>query len=411
MRLHATKCRICRSENLKKFLDLGMQPLANSFLKKSETNVQEEKYPLNLLFCVNCGLVQTDYIVPPEKMFKNYLWVSGTSDTIPVHFQKLAEEAAQKVHADENSLAVDIGSNDGTLLKGFKRIGMQTLGVEPATNIAKIAIKNGIETVNDFFNSDMARRIAADKGKAKIITATNVVAHINDSYDLIDGVKMLLEDNGAFIIEVPYLAEMIQNNEFDTAYHEHLSYFAVGPLSKLFKDAGMEIFDVERTQVHGGTIRVYVKKKGASMQVSGAVEEFLALERKMGLDKFETYMKFAERVHKLKGELNSLLNKLKSEGNTIAGYGAPAKGNTLLNFFQIGTDKLDFIADKNPLKHGLYTPGMHIPVMPVEKISQEKPDYMLILAWNFSDEIMRQQKDFKDSGGKFIIPIPGVKIV
>lgn len=386
-----------------------MQPLANSFIKDS--NEDERRYPLSLVFCSNCGLVQTDYVVPPEEMFRSYFWVSGTSDTIPVHFHELAEEAVKIVGAEQGSLVIDIGSNDGTLLKGFKTLGMKVLGIEPAKNIAEIAHKNGISTVNEFFNSDTARRISSGNGKAKIITATNVFAHVDDVFNLLEGVKTLLQDDGIFLIEVPYLMDMISKNEFDTAYHEHLSYFSVKPLVYLFKAAGMEISDVKRNTVHGGTIRVYAKKKTSSATVSDSVEKLMKLEDEAGLNSIDTYLKFAERVYNLKGELNSVLRRLKSEGKTVIGYGAPAKGNTLLNFFNVGPNELDYIADKNPLKHGVYTPGMHIPVVPVDKIPNTKPDYMLILAWNFSDEIMRQQENFRDSGGKFIIPIPKVRIL
>lgn len=404
-------CRICKNETLQKFLDLGRQPLANSFLTGDELKKPEPTYPLSLFFCSNCGLVQLDYVVNPELMFKNYLWVSGTSDTVPLHFQQLAEESTKISKADKNSLVVDIGSNDGTLLKGFRNIGVRTLGVEPAANIAEIARKSGIETVNDFFNSQTAERIRNDYGGAKIITATNVMAHIDNSYDLLSGVNVLLEEDGVFVIEVPYLVDMIEKNEFDTAYHEHLSYFAIRPLVKLFENFGMEIFDVKRFPIHGGTIRVYVKKKSSNLKISNSVNELLELEKNIGLDKFDTYLQFAERIRKLKEDLLSILKKLKSENKKIIGYGAPAKGNTLLNYFQIGADLLDYIADKNPLKHNLYTPGMHIQVVPVDRIEKDKPDYMLILAWNFSDEIIKQQQKFKEAGGKFIVPIPQPKIL
>ncbi len=409
--MQITNCRVCNNQNLKNILDLGNQPLANSFLRKEDLDKPEPSYPLNLVFCNNCGLVQLDFVVSPELMFKNYLWVSGTSDTVPMHFQQLVEEAVRIVNTNKNSLVVDIGSNDGTLLKGFKKLGVKTLGVEPATNIAELAEQSGIETVNDFFNSKTAEQIVKERGKAEIITATNVVAHINDSYDLLTGVNALLEDDGTFIIEVPYLADMIQNNEFDTAYHEHLSYFTVRPLVELFKRFDLKIFDVKRFPIHGGTIRVYVKKKSSNLKVTNAVNYQLKLEKEIGLDNLETYVKFSERIWKLKHDLIVLLQKFKAEGKKIVGYGAPAKGNTLLNFFKIGPDLLDYIVDKNPLKHGLYTPGMHIPVMPVEKIMEDKPDYMLILAWNFADEIMRQQQKFKEIGGKFIIPIPEPRII
>ena len=405
------RCRVCKHENLHKFLELGPTPLANNFLKREQLNSPEPSFPLDLCFCNNCGLVQLSYVVPPEMMFSHYLWVSGTSYTVPVHFQQLANEATEIVNAGDDSLVVDIGSNDGTLLKGFKNLGLKVLGVEPATNIAKIARESGMETINSFFNESAALKIVSEKGRAKIITATNVVAHIDDLDNLLKGVKTLLEDDGTFVIEVPYLVDMIENNEFDTAYHEHLSYFAIKPLVKLFKIYDMEIFDVKRVPIHGGSIRVYVKRISAKLFVTDAVKNLLDIEEKNALHILDAYEKFAERIGTLRENLLSLLKELKMSGKRIIGYGAAAKGNTLLNYCKIDTTILDYIADKNPLKQGLYTPGTHIPVFGVEKIVEDKPDYILILAWNFADEIIKQQQKFKDSGGKFIIPIPEPKII
>ena len=404
-------CRICGNKNLHRFLELGMQPLANSFLKEYDLKNPEPTYPLNLVFCSDCSLVQLDFVVPPEAMFKNYLWVSGTSDTVPLHFQQLAKESTDIIGVNDSSLVVDIGSNDGTLLKGFKKIGVKTLGVEPASNIAEIARTAGIETINDFFNSGTAERIVKERGRAKIITATNVVAHIDDLCELLNGINVLLDFDGTFIMEVPYLVDMIQNNEFDTAYHEHLSYFSVKPLVVLFERFNMEIFDVKRFPIHGGTIRIYVKRKSSGLKVTDSINELLMLEKGLQLDKLETYIKFAERVKRLKDELASFLKELKSNGKTVIGYGAPAKGNTLLNYFKIGPDLLNYIVDKNKLKHGLYTPGTHIKVVPVEKVLEDMPDYVLILAWNFADEIIKQQFEYKELGGKFIIPIPHTAVL
>ena len=409
--MEVIRCRICKNEKLDNFLQLGPTPLANNFLKNEQLNLSENIYPLDLCFCENCGLVQLSYVVPPELMFKNYLWVSGISDTIPKHFQQLAKEASKVIKTNGNSLIIDIGSNDGTLLKCFMNLGLRVLGVEPATNIAEIAKKNGVETLNDFFNESTAVKIVKDKGKSKIITATNVVAHIDDLDGLLKGVSILLEDNGVFVIEVPYLLDMIEENEFDTVYHEHLSYFAIRPLVELLKNHNMEIFDIKRFPVHGGGIRVYVKRHYAKIPVTGTVKKFLENEEKFRLHTLDTYKKFAERIKTLRDNLVLLLKHLRSSGKKIVGYGAAAKGNTLLNYYKIDKNILDYIADKNKLKQGLYSPGMHIPVVSSEKILEDKPDYVLILAWNFADEIIKQQEKYRAIGGKFIIPIPEIKII
>lgn len=400
-----TACRVCKSQKLHKFLDLGSTALANSFVKKEELGKPELKFPLEVCFCENCNFVQLTNIVDPKLMFQSYLWVSGTSDAVPVHFRELAKDAAQRAKLTSSDLVIDIGSNDGTLLKAFKEIGATVLGIEPAKNIAAIANGKGIDTINEFFNSKTAESIAKIKGQAKVITATNVFAHIDDLYDTIKGVKALLRDDGIFIIEAPYLIDLLEKGEFDTIYHEHLSYLSVRPLIKLFELNDMVLFDVKRTAIHGGSIRFFVSKDKA-IKPSKSLEGLVELEKKMKLDSLKTYKIFADRANNLKKETVSLLQNLKSKGKRIAGYGAPAKGNTLLQFYGIDTKLLDYISDKNPLKHGLYTPGSHIPVYSAEKLIEDMPDYVFILAWNFADEVMRQQSGYSKLGGKFIVPIP-----
>ncbi len=399
------KCRACKKSNLKKFLSLGNIPLVNSFLKKEQLNSDEPKFPLDVYFCRDCGLVQLGEVVPPETMFKDYVYVSGTSETMKIHFKEFAEEAVKKLG---KGLVIDIGGNDGTFLNAFKNLGMKTVNVEPATNIAEIARKNGIETVNDFWSIKIAKGIMKKYGRAKIVTGTNVFAHVNDWDEFIEAARTLLEDDGALIVEFPYLVDMIENTEFDTIYHEHLSYIAVRPLITLAKRLGMEVVDAVRTDVHGGSIRIYFMKAG---KVSEKIKELIKLENEMGLDSFEIYEEFGERVEEIKKDLLALLKKLKSEGKKIVGYGAAAKGNVLMNYMGIGSEFLDYVVDKNPLKQNLLTPGTHLPVYSPEKLKEDKPDYLLILAWNFADEIMKQQADFKKSGGKFIIPIPNPRIV
>lgn len=403
------KCRICNNDDLYKFLDFGSTPLANSFLRSDE-ETNESTYPLNVLFCSKCGLVQLGYIVPPEDMFRDYIYFSSTSDTMKMHFSKLADEVLAQF-TDRDSLVVEVASNDGVLLKNMLGKDVRILGVEPATNIADLANKAGVETLNEFFNFNTATKIVASKGKARVVLANNVFAHIPDLHDFVKGLDVLLEKDGITIIEVPYLVDMYEKREFDTIYHEHLAYFSLKPLVHLFDRYLMEIFDVKRLPVHGGTIRLYVQRKNGRNKKSGEVEKLLKLEERMGLHAKPTFEKFALDIEELRKELTGLLKKLKADGKRVVGYGAPAKGNTLLNYFQIGRDLLEYTVDKSPYKVGLFTPGTKLPVYDVLRILRDKPDYVLILAWNFSDEIIKQQSAYLKSGGHFIVPVPFPKVI
>ncbi len=405
------RCRICKNKKLEKILNLGKMPLANAFLDKNQISQKEISYPLRVVWCESCGLIQIDEIVPPEVLFKNYIYVSGTSEALRKHFEGLATEVVTNFKLNSESLVIDIGSNDGTLLKEFKKHGLKVLGVEPAVNIAKIAEENGIKTISNFFSVDIAKKIVRENGKAEVITATNVVAHTNDLDGLLKGVSYLLKDDGVFVIEVPYLVDLLENVEFDTIYHEHLSYFAVRPLKKFFGEHDFKIINVERVKIHGGTIRVFVSKKKSRYNISKNVNKLILLEKKKKMHEVTVYKNFAGQVKKLKKDLVSLLQRLKSENKKVIGYGAAAKGNTLLNYYHIGPELIEFIADLNPMKQNKFTPGTNIPVYSPEQIYEAKPDYMLILAWNFADEIMKQQLKFKEMGGKFIILVPEVKIV
>jgi len=409
--LKLESCRICKNKKLKTILDLGEMPLANAFLDEDQLGREEFFYPLRVVWCESCGLLQIDEIVPPEILFRNYVYVSGTSEALRKHFEGLATEVVNNFNLNSESLVVDIGSNDGTLLKEFRKFGVQVIGVEPAINIAKIAEENGIKTINYFFSEDTAKEIVKENGKADAVTATNVVAHTNDLDDLLKGIAHLLKDDGVFVIEVPYLVDLLDKVEFDTIYHEHLSYFALRPLKMLFEAHDLKIIHVERVTIHGGTIRVFLSKKKSSYKINESVSQLISLEMDKGLHEVTAYRKFAERVEKLKADLVSLLQKLKSENKKVIGYGAAAKGNTLLNYYRIGPDLMVFIADLSHMKQNKFTPGTHIPVYSPERIYDAEPDYMVILAWNFSDEIMEQQAEFKEIGGKFIVPVPEVKIV
>jgi hypothetical protein len=406
-----TNCRICGSENLKQFLSLGPTALANSFLRSEKDFENELLLTLNVYFCYDCSLVQLLDVVDPKVMFSNYLYVTGTSNTITAHNRDYAESVSQILNLKQHDLVVEIASNNGQLLDGFRNRGFRTLGIEPAENIAAIANQHGIETLNEFFNSKVADQVLNSHGKAKAVIANNVLAHVDESRDFLTGCEMLIDDDGSVIIEVPYLAEFVDKVEFDTVYHEHLCYFSITSLSRLFTSVGLAITRVEDLPIHGGSIRVYASKIKTFREDAPEVQERIRNEREAGLSSFETFEKFAERTEMLRENLLSLLNRLKEQGNVIAGYGAPAKGNTLLNYCGIDGRLLDFTVDKNPLKVGLYSPGSHIPVLPVSAIAEKRPDLLLILAWNFADEIMLQQRGFAENGGRFIVPIPEPTII
>lgn len=406
-----SNCRVCKSTNLLKVLTLGPTPLANAFLTKEQIDKPEYYYPLDVYFCHNCSFLQLGHVVSPDVLFKDYVYVSSTSPVFINHFEEFAKDVFTRFNLDSKSLAIDIGSNDGILLKPFKKFGAKVLGIEPAKRIAEVARKEGIETISEFFSVELAKKIVEQKGKAKIVTATNVFAHIDDLDEVIRGLDKLLTDDGVFIIEAPYVVDFIQKRYFDLVYHEHLSYWAVKPLMTFFGRFNMVLFDVQKVAAHGGTIRIFVKKQKGPYKIEKSVQLFLDLERRAKLEKIKTYFEFAKKVMENKIKLLGLLGSLKLKGKRIAGYGASAKGNTLLNFFNIGTEILDYIIDDSPWKQGLYTPGKRIPVVSSKKMYEDRTDYILILAWNFADSIIETHKKYKNMGGKFIIPVPKPQII
>lgn len=404
-------CRLCGSKQLEKILDLGRTPPANSFLKKSQLKNKEDFFPLVVNFCVNCSQLQLSHVVNPEILFRHYVWVSSTSRVTVAHFEEYAHSVYNALKLKKGDLVVEMGSNDGVLLKPFKALGTRVLGVDPARNVARRATNAGIPTLPHFFNVKIAKRIARQYGKAKIITANNVFAHINDLREIVNAVKKLLDHDGAFIIEAPYNIDLLEKNLFDIVYHEHLSYLAIAPLQKFFASHGMEIFDVVKRDVHGGSVRIFVKMADAKPKINTSVQKFIDIERKKKLFDINTYRRFAKNIAKNKLELVKLLKKFKQEKKSIAAYGAPAKSTTLLHYFNIGPDTIDFIADDSPFKQGLFTPGTHIPIVAPKEIYSKKPDYLLLLAWNFADSIMNIHKKYKQTGGKFIIPVPKPEVM
>lgn len=407
------KCRICGFNKLLDVIDLGQQPIPNGFLKKEELTKKEPKYDLSVCFCPNCSLMQLKYLVNPKIMFKNYLYIPSASKTRVHYFEQMAEEVVNIGSLKENSLVVDVGSNDGSLLLCFKNIGMKTLGIDPAENLVKIANLNGIETILGYFDSKLAKKTVKKYGNAKVITATNVIAHIQNLHEVIKGGEILLDDDGIFVMHFPYSYDLIKDNLFDTIYHEHLSYFSVKSLLALEKDSSLEIFDIHKSDLDGGSLRVFWKKrKNNKLKIkSDVINKFINEEKKFGLHSIETYKKFEERVENLKRNTLLKLKNLKSKKKQIVGYGAAAKANVLLNYFNINNKVIDYIVDSTPYKQGLFTPGAHIPIFSEDKIYETNPDYVLIFAWNFSKEIMDKNRKYKKNGGKFILVEPDFKII
>ncbi|MGQ0542513.1 MAG: class I SAM-dependent methyltransferase [Blastocatellia bacterium] len=406
-----TSCRACGQEKLRPFIDLGPTPLANSFLKSEDEFKNESSYPLDVHFCVECSLVQLADVVDPKVLFGNYIYVTGTANTIVSHNRQYAKTVVELLGLRSDDLVVELASNNGSLLGCFKEHGVRTLGIEPAENIAAMANAGGIETINKFFNSATAEVVRKSHGTARAVIGNNVLAHVDNTKDFLTGCKSLLSDDGLVIIEVPYLKEFVEFGEFDTVYHEHLCYFSVTSLMRLCDAVGLSIIRVDRVAVHGGSVRIYAGKQEEYLNHGDEVIALSMEEKESGLTNFETFERFADKARNTREKLCSLLKDLKADGKSLAAYGAPAKGNTLLNYCGIDTSLLDFTVDKNSLKVGLFTPGAHLPVLTVSAILERQPDYLLILAWNFAEEIMQQQAEYVARGGKFIVPIPEPRIV
>ncbi len=407
-----TKCRVCKSTGLYKFLDLGQMPIPNGFLTKETLKKKEEKYNLACFYCNSCGLVQLTHVVNPNIMFKNYVYIPSTAKIMMNNFSNLAFAVHKRFKLGNKDLVVDIGSNDGSLLTFFKSFQSKVLGIDPAINLAKVAELKGVPTMTSLFNSKVALKAVKKFGKATAITATNAIAHIHNLHEVFKGVDILLSKNGVFVTEFPYLYDLVSKNQFDTIYHEHLSYFSLKPWVHLVEKFDFEIIDVKRLLIHGGSLRLtHRRKSGKAKHHIKSVRYLTNLEKELGLHEKQTYNDFSLRILALKKDLKKYLTDLKKANKKIVGYGAAAKGNVLTNFFNIGTETLDYIVDSVPYKQGLYTPGKHIPIFSEHKIVEDQPDYALILAWNFADEIIEKQKEFLKKGGRFIIPVPSVRTI
>ncbi len=383
--------------------------MANALLTEDELGQPEATWPLDLAWCPACSLVQITETVPPEKMFREYAYFSSFSDTMVQHARQIAESLTDRCQLHGDSLVVEVASNDGYLLQWYQRAGVPVLGIEPARNIARVAEEQkGVPTISEFFGRELADQLVAGGQRADVIHANNVLAHVPDLNGVVAGFKTLLKPNGVVVVEAPYLKDLIEHVEFDTIYHEHLCYFSLTAFDRLFRRHGLEIVDAERLPIHGGSLRIFARHAG-TVPVGESVRTMLADEA-IWANSESHYLDFGQRVEQLRHELTGLLRTLKADNQRIAVYGASAKGSTLLNFFGIGADTLDYVVDRSTVKQGRYTPGTRLKIYDPDKLTTDQPDYCLLLTWNFADEILAQQQRYREQGGKFIIPIPNVRV-
>jgi predicted TPR repeat methyltransferase len=396
--MNRNTCRSCESTNLKPVVSLGLSPLANNLLN---SNTEEDKlYPLEMVICSDCHNCQLSYSVPSEEMFDHYLYVSSTAQSFRDHFQKASLQYIKEFNLNDNSLVIDIGSNDGIALVPLKEKNIKVLGVEPAKNISAIALEKGIPTINDYFTSEIADTILQDYGYADIITASNVFAHADGLKEIANSVFKILKNEGTFIVEVQYLLDTINDLTFDNIYHEHVNYWSVTSIVNFFNNLGYSVVKVEHIDTHGGSIRVYVQNQG--YKIDSSVELFLNKEDDFGLTNYDTYLGFAKRVEQIKTNVLKNIKALKDQNLTLVGYGSPAKATTSLNYFGITSNEISYIVEDNPLKHGKLLPGVRIPIYSKEKIHENLPDVIIVMAWNFFEYIKQNNQDLIDKGVKFI---------
>jgi len=406
-----SKCRFCSHPLEHTFVNLGMSPLANAFVAQEHLNCAEKFYPLHTYVCGNCFLVQLEEFESPDSIFSDYAYFSSYSDSWLRHAKNYTDLMVERFGFDANSQVIELASNDGYLLQYFQQKGIPVLGIEPAANVAKVAEEKGIPTLVKFFGVETAKELVARGKQADLLLGNNVLAHVPDLNDFVAGMKILLKPNGILTMEFPHVLQLIKDNLFDTIYHEHFSYFSFLTVENIFATHGLTLFDVEELSTHGGSLRIYGRHSEGDGKISDRVSLLKSKELEVGLDKLETYLSFREKVKATKRQLLSFLIDIKNQGKSLVGYGAPAKGNTLLNYCGIRTDLLDYTVDRSPHKQGLFLPGTHIPICHPDKIMETKPDYLLILPWNLKDEIIEQMSHIREWGGKFVVPIPQVKVI
>jgi hypothetical protein len=404
-------CRFCGAPLRFTLVDLGMSPLCESFLAPEQVNQMEPFYPLHVYVCEKCYLAQLEEYVSPEHIFTEYAYFSSYAVTWLQHAENYTTSMIERFNLNDNSFVVEVASNDGYLLQYFVQKNIPVLGIEPAKNVAKVAIEKGVPTLTEFFGVKLAEQLRGESTQADLIAGNNVLAQVPDINDFVGGLKLLLKPTGVITIEFPHLMCLMEENQFDTIYHEHFSYFSFITVEKIFAAHGLTLFDVEELPTHGGSLRIYGRHtENEALPLTDRALEMHEREIRAGFTNMEHYSAFGEQVKETKRKLLNFLIEAKRNGKSIAGYGAPGKGNTLLNYCGIRTDFLDYTVDRNPYKHGKFLPGTHIPIYPPEKIWETKPDYVFILPWNFKDEIMSQMANVREWGGKFIVPIPEVTV-
>jgi len=405
------KCRFCRAELKHVFVDLGMSPLCQTHISPNKLNHMEPFYPLHAYVCDECFLVQLDEYVAPDDIFSDYAYFSSYSDSWVMHAKNYTDQMIERFAIDRNSYVIEIASNDGYLLQHFVTREVPCLGIEPAVNVAEVAVAKGIPSVVKFFGEKTAREVAEEHGKADLLLGNNVLAHVPDLNDFVSGMKRLLKPQGVITMEFPHLLRLMESNQFDTIYHEHFSYFSFYTVEKVFAAHGVSLFDVDEICTHGGSLRIYgCHADDTSKVIRDSVRELRDREIAIGVTDIDTYARFTENVQKTKRKLLTFLIEAKCNRKSVVGYGAPGKGNTLLNYCGIRQDFIDYTVDRSPYKQGKYTPGTHIPIYHPDLIMQTKPDYVLILPWNLKEEIMEQMSYIRDWGGQFVVPIPEVQI-
>jgi SAM-dependent methyltransferase len=404
------RCRFCQAPLTRTFVDLGSSPLCESFLTAAQLDEMEPYYPLHVRICDECLLVQLPAYVAPEEIFTEYAYFSAYSTSWVEHARRYAVAMKERLGLDSQSLVVELASNDGYLLQHFLPLGVPVLGIEPALNVAAAAEDRGVKTLTEFFTTSLAEGLKSDGRSADLIAANNVLAQVPDINDFVAGIRVLLKPQGVCTVEVPHLARLIEGNQFDTIYHEHFSYFSVTTARRIFAAHDLELFDVDELSTHGGSVRLYFRPTAAGGAVSPSVDRLLAEERDAGYATPEGYAGFERGVRDAKNQLLEFLIDVREQGLTVAGYGAPGKGNTMLNYCGIRPDLLPFTVDRNPYKHGRYLPGSHIPILPPEKIDEVRPDRILILPWNLRDEIVSQLADAKSWGARFVVAIPRLDV-